>query len=225
MAGEINQDAKILLSSMEKATGRLTGTAFSSVSYYLVVSLSTIITNKRVLEGWCGCKTKADRKRTLWACGPELRLGVNMGWNTPQPLYNNVLWQTSTWIMVITCSLQTLITEFVHKEPRGTLPVCGFLANSFLGKDGSWALHSHSTNSSLPPGWTWGWWECEDKEKAAWGWPQGSVGGVALSFWGWNVCLLHSEARYVVDCLLVALPCFFLRASTYLILSVPEKPW
>lgn len=133
-----------------------------------MVSLSTIITNKRVLEGWSGCKTRTYRKRTHWACGPELRLRVNMGQNTPKPLYN-VLWQTSTWIVVITRSLQTLITEFVHKEPRVTLPVCGFLANSFLGKEGSWALHNHSTNSSLLPGWTRGWPECEDKEKAAWG--------------------------------------------------------
>lgn len=133
-----------------------------------MVSLRTIINNKRVLEGWSGCKTRTYRKRTLWACGPELRLRVNMGQNTPKPLYN-VLWQTSTWIVVITRSLQTLITEFVHKEPRVTLPVCGFLANSFLGKEGSWALHNHSTNSSLLPGWTRGWPECEDKEKAAWG--------------------------------------------------------
>lgn len=100
-----------------------------------------------MLEGWSGCKTKTHRKRTLWACGLELRLGVNMGQNTHKPLYN-VLWQTSTWIVVITRSLQTLITEFVHKEPRVPLPVGGFLANSFLGKDGSWALHNHSTNSS-----------------------------------------------------------------------------
>lgn len=54
------------------------------------------------------------------------------------------------------------------------------------------------------------------------GWPQGSVGGVALSLWGWSVCLLYSEARYMVDCLLVALPCFFLECQLIWV-SLPQR--
>lgn len=97
-----------------------------------------------------------------------------------------------------------MIAEFVHKERRRTLLVGGLLANSFLEKDGSEALHNHSTNSSFLPrvilrlmG------QCERGEKAS--------TGVTTGQCGWRCllplrlkCLLYSEARYVLDCLLVA---------------------
>lgn len=142
--------------------------------------------------------------------------------NTPKPPRNaKDKLMRETWLLQGHCK-PWLLNSF-RRNPKRVLPFCGFIANSFLGKEGSvgttWPQSKHffllpGCARKLSPGTQKLRNPCEraDKGKTSrervwwvWGCMQGTVGGLAFSRGGQTVCFILRQGTCWIFTLFMAL--------------------